>query len=409
MLREYCRTSAEVPDYFVGIRFKEGTPEVVFPHGYHIASDDKGCRKDIFKLMHVLKKFTEHSEGEDTNGREDKVFSLPITSYQYIIQDFLEHGYYTEREVKYVQSQRGKINWKRTIQQEQAQIDNDNVVYLSFQTKTNRINDNNLLSQIHHYCVYVSFMKFGWLYFSADYLPERPQIPFNKKLFLNALTKALNETYNDQKRRLFQCMINVICEEDEESTLNDVAVGVNRFDPIWERLIDYVFGEDDKEKYFPHATWHIIRNGRIEQNSALEPDTIMKRDNKIFVLDAKYYQYGLSKAIGDLPATASIQKQITYGKHISEQIREVPENNVYNAFIMPYDSDGSDEIRFVSVATADWEKYNDDTKNYAYVLGMLVDTRWLISSYVKHNQSEIERLADEIEKSLEWYRKQSDL
>lgn len=404
MLREYCFTSADVPDYFVGIRFKEGIPEVVFPHGYHIAEDDKGCRKDIFKLMAVLKKFTEHNEGEDTKGREDKIFSLPITSYQYIIQDYLAHGYYTEREVKYVKSQRGKINWKRTIQQEQAQIDNDNVVYLSFQTKTNRINDNNLLCQIHHYCVYVSFMKFGWLYFTSDYLPEKPEIPFNKKLFVNALTKALGETYNDQKRMLFQCMLNVVCEEDEESTLNNVAVGVNRFDPIWERLVDYVFGEDDKEKYFPHATWHIIKNGKVEQNSALEPDTIMKWDNKIFVLDAKYYQYGVSGTIGDLPATTSIQKQITYGKHIAEQIKEVEEDKVFNAFIMPYDSTDSEKYKFVSVATADWETYDETTKNYAYVLGMLLDTKWLMSNYVRRNTTEIEILADEIESSLSWFR-----
>lgn len=404
MLREYCFTSADVPDYFVGIRFKEGIPEVVFPHGYHVADDDKGCRKDIFKLMAVLKKFTEHNEGEDTKGREDKIFSLPITSYQYIIQDFLAHGYYTEREVKYVKSQRGKINWKRTIQQEQAQIDNGNVVYLSFQTKTNRINDNNLLCQIHHYCVYVSFMKFGWLYFSSDYLPEKPEIPFNKKLFINALTKALGETYNDQKRMLFQCMLNVVCEEDEESTLNNVAVGVNRFDPIWERLVDYVFGEDDKEQYFPHATWHIIKNGKVEQNSALEPDTIMKWDDKIFVLDAKYYQYGVSGATCDLPATTSIQKQITYGKHIAEQIKEVEENKVYNAFIMPYDSKDSEKYKFVSVATADWETYDENTKNYAYVLGMLLDTKWLMSNYVRRNAAEIESLADEIEKSLSWFR-----
>lgn len=404
MLKKYCITSADVSDYFVGIRFKEGIPEVVFPHGYHIADDDKGCRKDIFKLMAVLKRFTEHNEGEDTKGREDKFFSLPITSYQYIIQDFLAHGYYTEREVKYVKSQRGKINWKRTIQQEQAQIDNDSVVYLSFQTKTNRINDNNLLCQIHHYCVYVSFMKFGWLYFSSDFLPEKPEIPFNKKLFINVLTKALGETYNDQKRMLFQCMLNVVCEEDGESTLNNVAVGVNRFDPIWERLVDYVFGEDDKEKYFPHTTWHIIKNGKVEQNSALEPDTIMKWDNKIFVLDAKYYQYGVSGVTGDLPATTSIQKQITYGKHIAEQIKEVEENKVYNAFIMPYDSTESEKYKFVSVATADWETYDENTKNYAYVLGILLDTRWLMSNYVRRNITEIEILADEIEKSLRWFR-----
>ena len=247
-------------------------------------------------------------------------------------------------------------------------------------------------------------MKFGWLYFSTEYVPQKPDIPFNKKLFVGVLNQALNETYNDQKKRLFQSMLNVIQDSEEETSLNSVAIGVNKFDPVWERMIDYVFGEDDKDRYFPHATWHIIKNGKVEKSSALEPDTIMRYQNKIYVLDAKYYQYGITGYISDLPATSSIQKQITYGKHIAEQMNEVPEDNVYNAFIMPYESKDDEIIKFTSVATADWETYSNTTKNYAYVLGILLDTRWLIANYVKHNLAEIENMADKIEKSLQYYR-----
>ena len=47
MLKKYCKTSTETADLFVGIRFIEGVPEVVFPHGYHLVDEDKECRKDI--------------------------------------------------------------------------------------------------------------------------------------------------------------------------------------------------------------------------------------------------------------------------------------------------------------------------------------------------------------------------
>ena len=404
MLKKYCKTSTETADLFVGIRFIEGVPEVVFPHGYHLVDEDKECRKDIFRLIAVLQKFTEHKEGNTSRDTNGIITSLPISSYQYLIQDYLAHGYYTEKEIKYVSSQRGKISWKRTIQQEQAQIDNGNVVYLSFQVKTNRINSNNLISKIHKYCVYICFLRFGWLYFDRDYIPEKPEISFNKKLFLEALLQALNDTYNDQKRKLFQSMINIIKEYEDDIRIKYTAIGVNRFDPIWERLIEYVFGEDNKDRYFPHATWHIIMNGKIEQSSALEPDTIMKNNGKIYVLDAKYYKYGLTGWTNDLPATSSIQKQITYGKHIAEQFDDIDSNEVYNAFIMPFDAEGGKLLKFVSVGTADWEKYNSDTKNYAYVLGMLLDTKHLITEYVKHNQSEIDYLAENIESSLQFYR-----
>lgn len=404
MLKDYCYESDNTTNLFVGIKFVDGVPRVIFPHGYRIPSDDKECRKDIFRLIAILQRFTEHNEGDNTSKENDLITKMPISSYQYLIQDFLSHGYYTEKEIRYIQSLRGKINWKRTIQQEQAQIDGDNVVYLNFQVKTNQTNTDNLISHIHKFCVYQSFYRFGWLYFSYDYLPEKPQIKFNKKLFLNVLYDALNNTFNDAKRKLFQSMINIVLDQDEEVELESLAIGVNRFDPIWERMIDFVFGEEDKEKYFPHATWHIIKMGKIEKSSALEPDTIMKLDDKIYVLDAKYYKYGVTGWTSDLPATSSIQKQITYGKRIAEQMNLVDSANVYNAFIMPFASTDDTKLKFVSVGTADWEEYSCDTLNYAYVLGILLDTKWLVSSYSKHNESEIEILADLIEKSLVEYR-----
>ncbi len=408
MLKKYCKTSSETMDFFVGMRFIDGEPEVVFPHGYHLSDEDRECRKDIFRLLIVLQKFTERKEGDTSGDTKDIITSLPISSYQYLIQDFLTHGYYTENEIMYTSSQRGKINWKRTIQQEKAQIDNENAVYLNFQIKISHINRNNLISEIHKYCVYICFLRFGWLYFDYNYIPDKPEISFNKKRFLAVLIEALNNTYNDQKRRLFQSMINIIKDCDDGIRIKDKAVGVNRFDPIWERLIDFVFGEDDKKKYFPHAAWHIIKNGKVEQSSALEPDTIMQYAGKIYVLDAKYYKYGLTGWSNDLPATSSIQKQITYGKHIAEQFDDINSDKIYNAFVMPYDSNGGETIKFVSVGTVDWEKYSLTTKNYAYVLGILLDTKHLVNEYAKHNQPEIERLAETIETSLQYYRNMAE-
>lgn len=71
---------------------------------------------------------------------------------------------------------------------------------------------------------------------------------------------------------------------------------------------------------------------------------------------------------------------------------------------MPYDSTDSEKYKFVSVATADWETYDENTKNYAYVIGILLDTKWLMSNYVRRNITEIELLADEIESSISWFR-----
>lgn len=407
MRKGYCITSEESEDNFVGVRFHNGDPEVVFPHGYNISDDEKEQRKDVFRLLAVLKRFSDRSDGS-THNKGNDISELPLSSYQYIIQDFLTHGYYSEKEIKYVESARGKINWKRTVQQEQPHIDGNNVVYLKFQTKTNRINTDNLITHIHECCVYKSFLKFGWLYFSSDYLPPKPPIKPDVKLFVSVLSEELNKTFNDEKKKLFQNMINVILNDNGRIDNLDAKIGVTRFEYVWERMIDYIFGESDKERYFPHATWHIIKNNKIEQSSALEPDTIMKFGKKIYVLDAKYYKYGITEWTRDLPQTSSIQKQITYGKHISG-MDQVESNDVYNAFIMPFQSKTENPYQFVSVGTADWESYSLDSMNYAYVLGILADTKHLISTYTRHNESAIEQLSDLIEESLEKYKQMAYL
>lgn len=72
---------------------------------------------------------------------------------------------------------------------------------------------------------------------------------------------------------------------------------------------------------------------------------------------------------------------------------------------MPFDCESGERLKFVSVGKADWENYGNDSPNYAYVLGILLDTKYLITEYVRHNELQIENLADTIESSLEDFRK----
>jgi len=407
MLKEFCTVSENEVDDFVGLRFVDGNPQVVFPRGFRLPDDEKLLRRDVFRLLAAIQKFSGRHEGErPKNDMGEQALSFPVLSYQYIIKDYLAHGYYTEKETNYIVAPRGKINWKRTIQKEDPQLDNGNIIYLDFIVSRNRINSNNLLTKIHEYCVYESFYKIGWLFISSDALPKKPSIKLNRKLFLSVLRKELSRTFNDNKKRLFQCMINIISQEEESlDELPQVTFGVERFEYVWEGMINYVFGEDNREMYFPHAHWHIVSNhGFSVQSSELRPDTIAKVEDKIFILDAKYYKYGITRNPLHLPATDSIQKQITYGEFVkSNGLADA--DNIYSAFLMPYNmGEGEQPYKFVSVGTADWKPYNEYTENYNYVIGILVDTRTLLETYAKHNYTEIVSLCSLIEESLQFYR-----
>jgi hypothetical protein len=200
-------------------------------------------------------------------------------------------------------------------------------------------------------------------------------------------------------------MINIITEADDRtSDTKDDAFGVERFDHVWEGMIDYVYGDDNREMYYPHANWSIVQGrGGIFQSSDLRPDTVVKVADKIYILDAKYYKYGITRNPAHLPGTDSIQKQITYGEYV-ERRGFAQKNKIFNAFIMPFHSRTGEPYKFVAMGTAEWKTYGPDAANHEYILGMLVDTTHLLRTYAKHNFSEIEYLTVLIEESLEDYR-----
>ena len=410
MLRDFCSVPSKNEDStFVGMRFENGRPHVYFPRGFALQESDASIRRDILRLLEVIRKFGDYREG--TDGRSvlgDTVNTFPLLAYQTIIYDFIANGYYHETETVYVNRPQGKINWKRTIQQINPHIDNGNIVYLNYIVRTNRVNTDNLLSQIYKYCVHESFSKLGWLYTSSTYVPPAPDISFNKNLFLSVLMDEVRGTFNDSKRMLLNAMMKIVSSssDNEELNIND-GFGVEKFDKIWERLIDYIFGEENREIYFPHGHWFVVQNNQDRyESSELIPDTIIKYQDKIYILDAKNYRFGITGISNHLPATDSIQKQITYGEYV-EAKKFADRNKIFNAFILPFCRENNDEppFKFAAVGVADWKEYSPQTPNYTYILGILMDTRYTIMTYSRYNMSDIERMTALIEDSVQSFRK----
>lgn len=199
-------------------------------------------------------------------------------------------------------------------------------------------------------------------------------------------------------------MIAVLQYMDENTNWKEFYFGTYSFEYVWEKLIDRVFGIPDKCKYFPRTRWYL--KGKGKENYALEPDTIMLYNGKIFVLDAKYYRYGITGNPAHLPGSSSINKQITYGEYIYTQARfkqaygdDVP---VYNAFLMPYNSAknvfGLHTIYGnIGEAVGDWKS---GTHYYEHVQGIVVDIRYLMYHYTGSHTHRIMQLANSIEQAL---------
>lgn len=403
-----CKVNTNVDaDTFVGIKAINGDLSVSFPLGYALSKNENDLRKDILLLLNVLSKNTDKRESEFNTLDSSHLVDFPIQSYLFVIADYYSRGYYKERETIYHQSLEGKINWSRTIQTQRAFIQDNDVYYLNFITKKHNINDDAIISLIHEYCVYESFLKIGWLF--TSFLPNKPKLDVSKrkKYYASLVKKKLSTTFDDRNKLLFKNLVSIINSLGDNGAANDFRYGTYRFEYVWEAMIDKAYGVKSKEKYFPRTRWQL--QGGSHENAALEPDTIMVLGDTVYVLDAKYYKYGWSGAPSHLPESTSINKQITYGEYIADSEDFRKRNNleknpmVYNAFLMPYDSYGKAfhterDIHYIGSAISEW-KSSDGTKPYEQVAGILLDVKSLMKNH-SHSTDRIIELAELIESKI---------
>lgn len=407
-LRDICHINTNYDeDTFVGIQAENGRISVNFPLGFHLSDDDRQLRKDIVLLIDTISSTTSRKDSKVANVESEyNNLGFPIQAYLYLIHDYISRGYYRERETHYHVSAKGKINWGRTIKTQKPYIQDQNAYYLQFVTKENAVNESELITLIHEYCVYESFRKIGWLFTAS--LPRKPRIRFNKRRFTQVVKDKYYQTYNDRNKALFRNMLAILNEENDELSSVNFRYGTHRFEYVWEALIDRVFGIEEKSAFFPKSLWYIA--GKYFENASLEPDSIMIWNGKIYVLDAKYYKYGATKRPGDLPESTSINKQITYGEYIA-RLDNIPKRFnvskpqvVHNAFLMPFDSKSilwnqpDYPMKVIGEAISTW-KSNEET--YERIPGILVDIKHLMKITVRQDGSEISELAKIIEKALE--------
>lgn len=389
-------------DDFVGIRSKNNKLQICFPLGFDL--DDENIRADIRKLLSVLLKFNKShikTHFTDTNNEQIEQ-TFPIIAYKNVIEYFLAHSYYMERETIYQTATKGKINFARTIKKNRPLVQkNGSFVYTEFQTKKNQINENELITAINRYCVYEAFHKFGFVYNS--FMPPKFNLPTSKNHCLYILQNKLNSTFDDKKRLLFGSMKDMLLQNDNELKENEFKFGTTKFYAIWEKMIDMAFGIADKNRYFPKTQWE-LRYTKDKDNSLLQPDTIMIYDDKIYILDAKYYKYGVN--LKGLPQSSDITKQVAYGEytaHIIKSENSYDESNIYNAFLMPYNKNNNKfsiaingKFENIGKATMEWK----NGTNYFIVQGILVDTRFLIFNYDKMSNENKKLLVEAIQNTI---------
>jgi hypothetical protein len=386
-------------DDFVGIRLvscgeKSGCVEAIFPLGYHLdgLSDKK---KEIYSLLCLIKKYNKSDNLSNIHTASAEEDDFPFYAYITIIKLFMTMGYYTDTEIQNRTDTKGKINWKKTIKNNKPIVKDDSVLFTKFIVRNNHLNTDNIITKIHEWCVFEAFEKFGWLW--TSFTTKKPVLDClkNPKYYVSILKNELSKTFNDKKKELFTACISIL-EYKRNSKSQGFYFGTTHFNTVWEGVVDKAYGisQTEKEKYFPHAKWDFVPAlQNIKKESSLQPDTIMDiGDGKIFVLDAKYYSFELNPTA--VPSATDINKQVRYGAY-AQQIEKT--KNIYNAFLIPYDfttnrynlKTKDEPYAFIGNAYLLNDNKSDDDETYKKILGILVDTKWLIQHATKADKSEL--------------------
>ena len=384
---------------FVGFKIIDNKPIVFYPRAYRVNTNDFNLfKRDIIHILKSISLAKQKSKAANSLfTKKTDEYELPIDSMLWLLEDYIKNGYYIEVEKVSKLNENGRINWKKTIQTQQPIISNASFIYKSIIVDKHEAR-NSLISEIYKYAVLKSHQIIGWIY---NYKIEiTSTIKYDLDFFISSIKKELQKTFLDIKIERLAHILNVLTGLDSIlRNSKNFSYGVNNYDVVFEKMVNELYGNvDNIKEYYPYAEWEIINNPTPQKSSDLRPDTIIKSGENIYIIDSKYYGFGGSKDVKDLPNTSTIQKQITYGEYIEKKLND--ENKlVKNAFILPYNKEDnifelSSDVEYFGRAKSKWR--NND-REYDFIQGIFVDITFLIYNWNKKRKAHIQDLTSLID------------
>lgn len=408
-LRDICIVSHNTSDdNYVGIKYSDDDVKIFFPLGYDIPEDNSRCRKSIMNLVRTIsignRVLSSDSENSILDGNE---YEIPFESFIWIINDYLNNGLYNDKERIYKRGQNGKINWKKTLNTKFF-VSGNSVVYLNPYVEKNTLEDN-VITDIHAFCVGVSINYIGWM-FGEIPLPSTKVNSEKSAYYIKILNREMVNSFDDRKKLLLINLKKIMKMVGGKSKSRLINYGTTKYEYIWEYMIDKIYGNENVELFFPNSKYHLINIDKPVESSNLRPDTLLSVGNDMYILDSKYYKYGVTGNPLNLPSTDSVQKQITYGEHIKNNFKKY--KKIYNAFIIPFNKHNNpfnlfNNIEYVGFSESSWKK-NSNRDFYERISVILIDTKYLIDKFTSYNDNEVEKMIASIQKIVDTYTKDDD-
>lgn len=316
---------------------------------------------EIKLILKVLMKYAQNVVLEEgvsflTFDSLNESFSL-LALVEYIINDYLEYGLYSNEVNEYEYNGDGDISWENTVENELVYRSNKQYIYLDYITNLTYSDDNSYISQLHKMIINKSLVFMKKISFLE--LFDFPNITFNidenalghDSFQIKKIDNEMSVSFSQRKVKLLQVMKLFI--ENEITSLgnrNEFFYGTSYFNMVWEKVCSEVIQNDKRlfENLIPKPMWQKKTPLVIKSASkTLNPDILKSINNDFFIFDAKYYKpiFNNDKLVSGHPGVEDVSKQFLYElafKHLGF--------SNYNIFVYPiYD----EEIRVDGKVTFD--------------------------------------------------------
>lgn len=322
--------------------------------------DNKFPKSNFKQVIKVIKKFkSEYGEFEYQNEEfGDIPFNL-ISEMLFLIEDYYEHGIYTNVRNIIEINGNGEIDWNRTVNENLAIIQDNKPFYTELQTR-HKMNDLYDYFRVLHEIIITECSKYletRGLLELFDLTPiELTDMSLDDLeetyIIRNKIQNELNIEFNTRKQKLLQLMDAYISHENSFNNVNFLTLyGTPDYNIVWEKMCSQIFsnkldyklselgykgyGNSTLRDLIKNPIWYIKDKKPIPKDKQ-RPDLITLYENSFIILDAKYYdlKFGKNKLDGQ-PGLKDITKQYLYQLAFNQFIVDEGFLNIENAFLFP--------------------------------------------------------------------------
>jgi hypothetical protein len=378
----FIQSNNDLEDSFVGFKIINNKAFFYYPYFYVMPNNQQDRLTEARKILRSLFLTKKTSENSSLFKQKGAFTNNSFESFYFLVDHYYKYKKYENNEKKFSINTGGKVEWKKTLKKQPFITENGYIFNEIVYSKSKNVD--NILSEAYTFAVSKSIDNIGWIFgINNSLIIKFPR----KNLYLSALSKELNNTFNDSKRRLLRHIKNAISGIGDQMENSNFVYGVNSFEYVYESMINYIFSNvKNIQDYYPSAKW-VVGSKDIKTRN-LRPDTIIENENEIIIIDSKYYGLDNEKA-RRLPQSSDIQKQLTYEEFVKNYLSK--NKRIHNLFLLPKNRISEDNINlnkeigsFISYfgyAVSNWKGQK------AKVHGLLIDLNKLVDDFLNNERS----------------------